>query len=202
LTSLVISDDEKVSAYIDKHQQWSKQLSALRKQLLSTELVETVKWGAPSYTLDKKIVVSLVGFKTHCALWFTQGVFLTDESKVLINAQEGTTKGLRQWRFEIDDKVNTKLVKTYIVEAIANQKAGKQIKSEKKQLAIPPELQGVLNKNAKISKSFEKLSPGKQREYADHIASAKQEKTRLSRLEKALPMIQQGIGLNDSYKNR
>ena len=65
-----MNDQEKIGAYISKHEQWSAQLNSIRKVLLTTELTETVKWGAPSYTINNKIVVSFVGFKNHCALWF------------------------------------------------------------------------------------------------------------------------------------
>ena len=81
-------DKKKVDAYIKKHDQWSKQLSTARKVMNSAGLIETVKWGAPHYTFDGKIVVGLAGFKNHCAFWFNQGVFLKDKAKVLVNAQD------------------------------------------------------------------------------------------------------------------
>ena len=120
-------DKKKVDAYIKKHDQWSKQLSTARKVMNSAGLIETVKWGAPHYTFDGKIVVGLAGFKNHCAFWFNQGVFLKDKAKVLVNAQEGTTRGLRQWRMEEGDKLDTKLLKAYVLEAIEVQKSGKKI---------------------------------------------------------------------------
>ena len=192
---------KKVDAYIKKHEQWSDILSAARKVMLSTEMEEAVKWGTPTYTLDGKNVVGLAGFKNHCALWFHNGSFLKDADKVLQNAQEGTTRGLRQWRFEQGDKFNARKVKAYVKEAIENQRAGKEIKpsTQKKQLNVPEELAQALKKNAKLKKAFEALTPGRRREYADHVGSAKQEKTRLSRLEKITPMVLAGQGLNDKY---
>lgn len=196
-----MNDQEKIAAYIKKHDQWSSQLNSIRKVLQSTELSETVKWGAPSYTINNKIVATFAGFKNHCAVWFQQGVFLKDDSKKLVNAQEGTTKGLRQWRFQAGDKVEARLLNAYVKEAIENQKTGKQIKPEKKELVIPTELGNALKKNTKLKTGFDSLTPGKQREFADHIGAAKQEKTRLSRLEKATPLITKGIGIFDHYKN-
>lgn len=195
-----MNDQEKVSTYIEKHEHWRSQFTSFRKILGRTELTETVKWGAPSYILQGKIVVGFVGFKHHCALWFQQGVFLKDLRKKLLNAEEGTTRGMRQWRFETGDAVNAKLVRAYVLEAIENQKAGKQIKPIKKELVIPVELAAALKKSSKLRKGFDSLSPGKQREYADNISSARHEKTRLSRLEKTTPMIISGAGLNDHYK--
>ncbi len=196
-----MSDVEKIEAYLEKHEKWKQQLVAMRTVLNATELREEVKWGSPSYSLDKSVLVSIVGFKNHCAVWFHQGVFLKDKKSLLVNAQEGTTKGMRQLRLEEGDKLNKAVLKAYVRETIANHKAGKKISPEKKALKVPAELQAALEKNKKLAAAFKSLTPGKQREYADHIASAKQEKTRLGRLEKAKPMILQGVGLHDKYKN-
>ena len=195
------SDKKRVDTYIKKHEKWSAVLEAARKILLATEMEEAVKWGGPAYTLDGKIVIGLAAFKNHCAIWFHNGAFLKDAEKRLMNAQEGTTRGLRQWRFEEGDKLPVGLVKSYVKEAIENQLAGKTIKPKQHKLSIPDELAVALKKSAKLNKAFEKLTPGKQREYAGHIGSAKQEVTRLSRLQKAKPLILSGVGLHDKYKN-
>jgi len=196
-----MSDEEKIAAYLEKHAKWKDHLVTLRKILNTSELDETVKWGSPTYTLDGNILISLVGFKNHCALWFHQGVFLKDAKSVLINAQEGTTKGLRQLRISEGDKINKALVKAYVTETIVNQRAGKKVALVKKTLNMPVELKAALKKDKKLDASFKALSPGRQREYAEHIASAKQEKTRISRMEKSAPLILQGSGLHDKYKN-
>ncbi|PCI78704.1 MAG: hypothetical protein COB20_06300 [SAR86 cluster bacterium] len=196
-----MSDAKKIDAYIAKHTKWCGQLAALRAILTGTELEEAVKWGSPSYSLDNKILMSLVGFKNHCAIWFHQGVFLEDTKAVLMNAQEGTTKGMRQLRIFEGDKVNKRLVKAYVIETIVNHRAGKKIASAKKTLKISVELDAVLKKDKKLDAAFNALTPGRQREYADHIASAKQEKTRVTRMEKAAPLILLGVGLHDKTKN-
>lgn len=196
-----MADADKIAAYIEKHEKWKQQLTAMRSILKATELSEEVKWGGPCYTLDKSILISIVGFKNHCAVWFHQGVFLKDEKSLLVNAQEGTTKGMRQLRFEEGDKLNKTVLKAYVLETIANHRAGKKIKQAKKTLNIPEELGKALEKNKKLAAAFEALSPGKQREYADHVSSAKQEKTRVARTEKAIPLILNGVGLHDKYKN-
>lgn len=198
---MAATDNNKVDAYLTKHRQWAKHLTALRGILLDTELEETVKWGAPTYTLNGKNVVGLTAFKEHCALWFHQGVFLKDKDNKLINAQEGTTKGLRQWRFEQGDKINARQVRSYVLEAIENQRAGKEIKPDKKVLSLPPELIQAFRADSKLCAAFEKLTPGKQREYADHVASAKRDTTRLARVEKIAPLVLAGVGLHDKYKS-
>jgi len=196
-----MGDAKKIDAYIAKHQKWKDQLEVTREILAATELVEAIKWGSPSYTLDSSILISLVGFKNHYAIWFHQGVFLEDKKSALITAQEGTTKGMRQLRIEAGDKINKSLVRAYVKETIANHRAGKKIASVKKVLNVSVELDKALQKDKRLKAAFKALTPGRQREYADHVASAKQEKTRLSRVEKVVPQILLGVGLHDKYKN-
>ncbi len=196
-----MNDKEKIDAYIRKHDKWTAQLEKLRKVLQTSELIEEVKWGVPSYTLDNKILISIAGFKNHCAVWFHQGVFLKDSVSALVNAQEGTTKGMRQLRIGPGDKVDEKLLRSYVIETIANHRAGRKIAPNKKSLNISSELASALKQDKKLNTAFRSLTPGKQREYADHIASAKQAAARLSRIEKAAPLILQGVGLHDKYKN-
>lgn len=197
-----MTDAQKVTAYIEKHSKWSEKLTELRAIFATTELREEVKWGAPAYTFDGKIVAGIAAFKNHYAIWFHQGVFLKDTAKKLVNAQEGTTKALRQWRFTEDDPIEAPLVKEYILEALANSIAGKVVKVQRRQgVAIPPLLKEAFTTNPKFKEAFNKLTPGKQREYADYIGDAKRDETKQKRLEKSIPMIFDGQGLHDIYKN-
>ncbi len=191
-----------VEEYIELNEKWSDALNELRTIILKTELEETIKWGAPTYTIDGKNVVGLGAFKHHYGLWFHNGVFLKDEKGLLINAQEGKTKALRQMRFETGDTINKDVVLQYIKEAIANQKAGKTIKPERKSdhINIPTLLEEALSDNT-LKQAFKSLTPYKQKEYCEYIETAKREATKQSRLKKITPMILEGIGLNDKYRN-
>lgn len=173
------------------------------RNVLSTvpELKETIKWGAASYTYNKKILIGVGSFKSYAGLWFHQGGLLKDPAKVLINAQEGKTQALRQWRFQDVSEVDDKLLLEYIAESIENCKAGKEIKPKKKPLLIPEELKKAFETHTGLQAAFEKLNLTRQREHAEHIAGAKREETRLSRLEKCIPIILDGKGLYDKYKN-
>ena len=139
------ADKAKVDAYIKKHDQWSEVFQAARKTLVASGLEETVKWGTPTYTLDGKNLIGIAGFKNHCALWFHNGAFLKDPDKRLVNAQEGKTKGLRQWRFESGEKLPVRALKAFIKQSIENQRAGKSIKPDtKKKLNVPDELANAM----------------------------------------------------------
>ena len=198
-----MKDHPKVDAYIEKHPAWKKELNALRKIVRSCELEETYKWAFPTYMLSGKNLIALGATKTYVGLWFFQGGLLKDPDKVLVNAQEGKTKAMRQWRLQPGAKINEKRIRAYILEAIENQKAGKVIKPDrnKQPLVIPEELGQALKVNADLSQHFEAMSLSCKREYAEYIAEAKRPETKLKRLEKIEPMILGGKGLNDKYKN-
>ena len=177
-----------------------KEVNLLREIILKTPVVETVKWGFPVYTVNNKNVIGIGSFKSYFGLWFHQGSFLNDPYKVLINAQEGVTKGMRQWRFDNADDIDEGKILEYINEAIENQKNGLEIKAEKKKLVIPDILQNALDLDQVLKQKFEEFSPGKKKEFANYINEAKREETKNKRLEKISPMIKDGIGLNDKYR--
>ena len=190
-----------VDDYVASREIWQGEIKRLREILLSTDLTEEVKWGGPCYTYHGQNVVGIGGFKSYFGLWFHQGVLLQDKNKVLINAQEGTTKALRQWRMQSAKDIKQATIKAYVKEAISLVKKRKKIGPQKKKpLVVPPELKEALAKNAEARKGFDVMRLGLQREYTDHIASAKREETKVKRIEKILPMIAGGKGLHDKYR--
>ncbi|MEJ1223480.1 YdeI/OmpD-associated family protein [Sediminicola sp. 1XM1-17] len=192
---------EKIEAFYLKEQPFKDGIDLLRRLAKKTELEETLKWGAPVYTIKNKNVLGIMAFKEHFGLWFFNGVFLKDPKGVLENAQEGKTKAMRHWKFKNIEEVNEKDVLEYMQEAIANQKKGMVLQKEKSSnLAIPVLLKEALESNREAKIQFQSLTPYKQKEYYEYISSAKQEKTKLTRLEKSLDLILKGIGLNDSYR--
>lgn len=193
----------KVLEYIEKKESWSKELSTIRKVLLELPLEETIKWGAPTYTYNGKNIVGLAAFKNYCGLWFFQGALLKDDQKVLINAQEGKTKAMLQWRFSSMEEIDVELIKSYALEAIENQKEGRAIKSQKntRPLIIPELFQKELDENSQLKEKFEAFSLSYKREYTDYISNAKREETKQKRLQKIIPMILEKKGLHDKYKN-
>ncbi|MDQ1164791.1 YdeI family protein [Flavobacterium sp. SORGH_AS_0622] len=184
----------------DKVNQWEEELLFLKSIIDKTELVETIKWGGPIYVYNKKNVIGIGGFKNYFAIWFLNGVFLKDEKKRLINAQEDKTKSMRQWRFTSKDEINEKEVLEYIHEAIENEKQGKVIKPSKKEAIVSELLDQEMTKNPALKEAFAKFSPYKKYEFLEYIETAKQEKTKLSRIEKVIPMILNNVGLNDKYR--
>jgi len=182
--------------------QYPELTEKILKMINETELVKEFKWGGDIYTYNGKNVLAFNGFKNHFALWFYQCVFLTDPYKKLITASEGKTKALRQLRFNSIEDLDETMVKSYINEAIENAKKGLELKAEKKELAeIPEHFVFAFSNNPELKSAFNQLTKGRQNEYIEYIVEAKQEKTKLSRIEKITPLILEGKGLNDKYKS-
>ena len=194
---------EKVTAYFAQEHPFAAGIAQLREIALSTEVEETYKWQFPTYTVSNKNVFALCKFKSHFGIWFFNGVYLSDPLGVLQNAQEGKTMAMRHWKFTELAQLNEKQVLQYMQEAIDNQKEGKVWTAPKKkptQGPMPPLLQDALDKDSTLKVAFHALSPYKQKEYKEHIAEAKQEKTKLKRMATILPMIKSGKGLHDRYR--
>ncbi len=186
---------------MQNNQQWAEELEKTASILNKTELPIAVKWGADVYTHEGKNVVSYGGFKNYCALWFFNGVFLKDPHQVLVNAQDGKTKSLRQWRFTSLSEIDEEKILTYVNEAVEVEKKGLKIQAEKfKAIPLPELFSDALNQNINFKNAFNKLTPGKQKEYILYINEAKQEATKLKRITKIEPLILEGKGLNDKYK--
>ena len=191
-----------VEEYIENNSHYAEELKLLRELILTTELEETIKWNSPVYALNGKNVLSFGAFKHHFGIWFFNGVFLKDEHNLLEQAQE-KTKGLRNMKMTSVDQINKQVILAYIKEAIENQKLGKEIKPDVKgkKVVIPEELNSALKKNKMLMDNFKALTPFKQREYCEYIDTAKRAETKQSRLEKIIPLIEKGLGLNDKYRN-
>lgn len=199
--NLEILKDKQVPDWKKHHYKWSEAIEKMEQIIARTPLEKTFKWGGDVYVFDGKNVISYAGFKNHFALWFFQGVYLEDEAKVLIAASEGRTHAQRQWRFTDVNQMNDNLILKYINEAIQLVKNGIEFKPVK----APPKVASglfaeALSVDKNLNDAFYKLSVSKQNEYIIYIDEAKQEKTKLSRLEKITPMILEGKGLNDKYK--
>ena len=184
----------------NKTDKWPEELHQLQSIIDKTELEETTKWGGSVYVLNGKNVLGIGGFKNYFAIWFFNGVFLKDEKQVLVNANEGVTKSLRQWRFASKEEVNEKDVLHYILEAIENERQGKIIKPEKGKVIVSVLFQKELDSDSILAEAFHKFSPYKQKEFLEFIETAKREETKRSRIEKIKPMILENVGLNDKYR--
>jgi uncharacterized protein YdeI (YjbR/CyaY-like superfamily) len=189
----------KVDFFFSKAEKWQKELEKLRMIVLDCDLTEELKWGVPCYTFEKNNIVLIHAFKEYCALLFFKGALLKDNKHILIQQTENV-QAARQIRFtnvaEIVKK--EKALKAYIYEAIEVEEAGLKVSfKETKEFPMPEEFQKKLDKTPALKKAFYALTPGRQRGYLLYFSQAKQSKTRESRIEKYIPQILKGEGLND-----
>jgi uncharacterized protein YdeI (YjbR/CyaY-like superfamily) len=189
----------KVDGYFSKAKKWQEEMAKLRLIILDCQLTEELKWGKPCYTFQKSNIVLIVGFKEYCALIFCKGALLNDAHGLLIKPGENTQAG-RQIRFtNLQEIVEMEpILKGYIHEAIEAEKAGLEVYYKKHtELIFPEEFQNKLDEIPALKTAFQALTPGRQRAYHLYFSAAKQSKTRESRVEKWMPQILQGKGLDD-----
>ncbi|WHY18871.1 YdeI family protein [Paenibacillus sp. G2S3] len=189
----------KVDGFLRKVKQWQEEYETLRKIVLDCELTEDFKWMHPCYTFENKNIVLIHGFKEYIALLFHKGVLLKDTHGILIQQTENV-QAARQIRFTNVQEILEKesIIKDYIYEAIEVEKAGLEVEFKKNtDYIIPDEFQNKLDEMPALKTAFEALTPGRQRAYLHHFSEPKQSKTRVSRVEKWMPQILDGKGLND-----
>lgn len=188
-----------IDFYFEKESRWQEEFRALRQIILACDLKEDLKWGQACYSYEGKNVVLIHGFKEYCALLFFKGALLNDPEGILIQ-QTKNVQSARHLRFtELKEiKKQQKIIKSYIYEAIEIERAGLKVKLKTTaEYDMPEEFASHLQKNASLKKAFKQLTPGRQRGYLFYFSQAKQSKTRESRIEKYIPQILAGKGLND-----
>jgi uncharacterized protein YdeI (YjbR/CyaY-like superfamily) len=189
----------KVDWFFNKAKQWHKEYEELRKICLASGLTEELKWGCPCYTFEKRNLVLIHGFKEYCALLFFKGALLKDDKRLLIQ-QTKNVQAARQIRFtSLREVIKLRpVLKAYLKEAVEAESAGLKVDFKKTaEFAIPPEFKSKLDENTALKTSFKALTPGRQRAYILYFSQPKQSKTRESRVEKCIPQILVGKGLND-----
>jgi uncharacterized protein YdeI (YjbR/CyaY-like superfamily) len=195
----------KVDFYFSKDNKWQSAITKLRAIVLNCGLNEELKWGCPCYTFptpaggQKTNIVLIHVFKEYCALLFFKGALLYDANGILIQ-QTKNVQVARQIRFtNVQEIVKMeKILKAYIYEAIEVEKAGLKVNLKKTtEYSVPEEFQNKLNKNAGLKTAFKALTRGRQRAYLLYFSAPKQSKTRELRIEKSIPQILDGLGLND-----
>ena len=189
----------KINWFFDKKTKWQEAYQDLRELALSTELTEELKWGCPCYTVDNNNVFLIHGFKEYCALLFMKGAIMKDPKNILIQQTENV-QSARQIRFaNLEEILKQKVViKSYIKNAIEVEKSGVKVEMIKaSEFKMPNEFQSALNEMKELKTAFKNLSPGRQRGYLLFFGSAKQSKTRNERVEKYIPKILDGKGLDD-----
>jgi uncharacterized protein YdeI (YjbR/CyaY-like superfamily) len=189
----------KVNWYFDKAEKWQEEIRELRRIVLDCHLVEELKWGCPCYTFEDSNIVLIHVFKDYCAVLFFKGALLKDPKGLLIQQTENL-QAARQMRFTSVQEIKKlePALKAYIFEAVELKEAGVKVDLKKTtEYKVPEEFQRKLDELPGLKTAFEALTPGRQRGYLLHFSAAKQSKTREARVEKYIPQILDGKGLDD-----
>ena len=178
---------------------WAKELQLLRAILLDCGLSEESKWGMPCYTHGGSNVLMLAAFKDFCSVSFFKGALLQDEAGILGKAGENT-QAARLVRFTNvqDVAARAEILRNYIFEAIEIEKAGLKVEfKQPEEFDIPEEFLNRMEQMPALKEAFYALTPGRRRGYLIHFSGARQTKTRAARIEKCIPAILSGKGMND-----
>ncbi|HEY5327949.1 MAG TPA: YdeI family protein [Mucilaginibacter sp.] len=189
----------KVDWFFNKAKQWQEEYGKLRMITLDCGLTEELKWGCPCYTFQVQNIVLIHGFKEYCALLFFKGALLNDANGILIR-QTKDVQSARQMRFTnlLEIVELEPIVKAYIFEAVEVEKSGLKVALKTTaDFAVPAEFQSKLDHIPALRTAFEALTPGRQRGYLFYFSQPKQSKTREARVEKYIPQILDGKGLDD-----
>lgn len=189
----------KVDLFLSKATQWQEEFQKLRTIVLDCQLTEELKWGVPCYTFQGSNIVLIHGFKEFCALLFMKGALLRDTDGILVQQTENV-QASRQIRFtnirQIEEMES--ILKAYILDAIEVEKAGLSVNFKPTaEFTVPEEFQIKLDEDPALNTAFRGLTPGRQRAYLLYFSAPKQVKTREARIEKYIPLILKGKGLND-----
>lgn len=190
--------DRRVTVFIDRSQRWPAELAALRAILLGTDLDEAFKWRQPVYTFEGANVAILWAFNESCGLGFFRGALMKDPEGLLV-APGANSRAARKIPFTSVGEIEAgaDMIRAYVSEAIAIQKAGLTVDMPKDDLEPPAELTDALDADPELRWAWEALTPGRRRGYILHVGEAKKTGTRKNRIEKHAPRILKGLGLHD-----
>ncbi|MFZ5892523.1 MAG: YdeI/OmpD-associated family protein [Myxococcota bacterium] len=191
------TQDPKVDAFVSRAKTWRGEIQKIRSILLECGLDEELKWGKPCFTFEGKNIAIIQPFKEHCSLMFFKGALLKDTHGLLRSQGENTQSALRL-EFTSEAQIKKTMLKSYVTQAVAVEQAGLNVDFKaKRELELPEELTSTLRKDRKLAKAFKALTPGRQRSYVLYITAGKQAKTRMARVEKSIPGILAGVGMNE-----
>lgn len=187
----------KVDAYLARSPLWPAEVAALRDILLGCGLDEELKWGKPCYAHGGANIVIVQEMKAFLALMFFKGALLTDPDGVLEPQGENSHAAMRMTFTSVDDvRTSAGTIAAYVAEALAVEASGQKL-APRPELVLVDALQARIASDPAFAAAFGALTPGRQREYHLHIASAKQLSTREARVEKHAARILAGKGLRD-----
>ena len=158
-----------------------------------------MKWSAPSFTLNGKILLIMAAFKQHAALNFWRGQEIGDgQPKAGAMGQFGKLTS-------IDDLPPDKELDALIREAAELSKTAPAPRKPKHEPRPAPEMHpefaAALAKAPEARAVLNGFPPSAQRDYLEWIGEAKQESTRVKRIATAVEWLSEGKRRNWKYES-
>jgi uncharacterized protein YdeI (YjbR/CyaY-like superfamily) len=197
-----LSRDPRIDAYIAKAAPFARPVLEhvrARVHAVVPNVEETLKWSAPGFTLDGKILLMMAAFKAHAALNFWRGQE--------IRGSEASPDAMGQFGklTSVDDLPGDDQFDALIREAAslaATAPAPRKVKHEPKLAPkLHPEFAAALKANPKAKASLDGFPPSAQRDYLEWIADAKQDGTRTKRIATAVEWLAEGKRRHWKYQN-
>ena len=186
-----------VDEFIARSKKWPEEMRALRPLLLDSGLAEQLKWRQPCYSMDGKNIVMMSEMKAGLSLGFFKGTLLSDPDG-LLRDNGPNSRSMKRMFFTSVEEVQrlADTVSRYVHEAVSVELSGATV-APATESELVTELQERLDADPGLKAAFEALTPGRRRYYNIHIGEAKQAGTRAARVEKCIPRILAGKGLQD-----
>jgi len=187
-----------VSKYIAELPDWSKTIcTRLRKIILNADpsLTEGWKW-CPLYTKEG-MVCCFSAFQKHTKLTFCNGSGMKDSKGLFNHCVDNDFN--RSIKFTSEDQIDEKALTEYVKESVKLNTFGWEPKVKDKTVEVPKELAEALEKDKNAKKFFDELAYTYQKEFVEHVTTAKQEKTKLGRIAKVVGLCSEGKKLNEKY---
>ena len=185
--------DPRIDAYIAKAQPFARPiLEHVRERVhaAAPEAQETLKWGAPSFVIDGKILLMMAAFKQHAALNFWRGQELRGA------AANADAMGQFGKLTSIDDLPSDGELDRLIRQAADLSKSAPAPRKTKREPKSEPVMHAAfaaaLDRAPEARTALESFAPSARRDYLEWIADAKQESTREKRIATAVEWLREG----------
>jgi uncharacterized protein YdeI (YjbR/CyaY-like superfamily) len=197
-----VNRNPRIDAYIAKAQPFARPILEKVRERAHKVLPdgeETLKWSAPAFTLDGKIILIMAAFKAHAALNFWRGQEL--------RGQQADAGAMGQFGklVSVDDLPPDAEVDHLIRQAAELAKKAPAPRKPKHAPKPAPEMHpafaAALAKSPQAKTALEGFPPSAQRDYLEWIAEAKQDGTRAKRIATAIEWLSEGKRRHWKYQN-
>jgi uncharacterized protein YdeI (YjbR/CyaY-like superfamily) len=197
-----VKADPRIDAYIAKAAPFAQPILAHVRERVSAvvpDVEETLKWGAPSFVIEGKILLMMAAFKAHAALNFWRGQELRGEQA---NADAMGQFGKLSSVEDLPADAELDALIRQAAELARSVPAPRKPKHAPKPVPkMHPEFAEALTAAPKAKAALDGFPPSAQRDYLEWISDAKQDATRRKRIATAIEWLSEGKRRHWKYEN-